>query len=229
MIRFSWNCPSPEKAAAMEFLKRIAEKLGTFGQARDPSEFKDDIARRTEWEAFNKANSNVNLNRLMVDQDGHHLFYKPTIGLYFLSGGFLFMGLFSPAIIIGSTIQEGKPIDKDVVVPVLLCLVFAVVGIGIFLGLRKRLRFDMTERCMIAGDNRTYFSDIHALQLVVQRGSKHRNYQLNLVLRDADRVHVMNYADSRTARADTARIAAAIGIPVWDVMPGYEEATMAQL
>ncbi|MDP2205659.1 MAG: hypothetical protein Q8K65_05075 [Alphaproteobacteria bacterium] len=209
----------------MEFLKKIAEKLGTFAQARDPAEFNDDIAKRTEWQAFNKANSNVNLNRLMSDPDGHHLFYKPTIGLYFLSSAFVFMGLFSTVIIIGSTIQEGKPIDKDVVVPVLFCLVFVVVGMGIFLGLRKRLRFDMTERCMITGDNRTYFSDIHALQLVVQRGNKHRNYQLNLVLRDAERVHVMNYADSKTARADTARIASAIGIAdtrIWDIMPGYD-------
>ncbi|MFN7113289.1 MAG: hypothetical protein ACK4PK_02910 [Alphaproteobacteria bacterium] len=211
----------------MEFLKKIAEKLGTFPQARDPSEFKDDIAKRTEWEAFNKASGNVNLSRLITDPDGHHLFYKPTLGLYLLSGGFIFMGLFCPAIIIGSTIQEGKPIDKDVIVPTLICLVFAVIGIGIFFGLRKRLRFDMTERCVIDGEARTYFSEIHALQLVVQRGNKYRNYQLNLVLRDAERVHVMNYADSQTARADTARIAAAIGIAetrIWDIMPGYNGA-----
>lgn len=211
----------------MEFLKRIAEKLGTFAKARDPSEFNDDIAKRTEWESFNTASSNLNLNRLMVDPDGQHLFYKPTTGLYLLSGAFVFMGLFCPVIIIGSTIQGGKPlIDKDVVAPVLICLVFAALGIGMFFGFRKRLRFDMTERCMIFGENRTYFSDIHALQLVVQGGgSKYRNYQLNLVLRGADRVYVMNYADSKTARADTSRIAAAMGMPdtkIWDIMPGYD-------
>lgn len=224
MIRFSWNCPSPEKMVAMEFLKRIAEKLGTAEKSRNPSDFNDSVAKITEWEAFNKASSNVNLNRLMVDPDGQHLFYKPATGLYLLSAAFVFAGLFFPFIIIGSTIQQAKPLmDKDVLVPALLCLVFAFIGIGIFFGFRKRLRFDMTERCMIAGENRLYFSDIHALQLVIQRGSKYRNYQLNVVLRSADRMHIMNYADSKTARADAARIATAMGIPdakIWDIMPG---------
>lgn len=208
----------------MEFLQKIADKIQSMNKTRDPSEFNDEIAMRTEWESLSKGSSNFNTHRL-ADETGYGLRYKPTKSLYFLCGMFMALGGGTAIATVASAVNQGKDINQDVLYPALFGLVFFAIGYGLFIGLRRPVFFDQTERCMVSKDARTYFSDIHALQLVVQRGGKHRNYQLNLVLRDATRVYVMSYADSRTARADTARIAQVIGLAsnrIWDAMPGYD-------
>lgn len=216
----------------MEILKRIADKLQSLNKTRDPSDFNDEIALRTQWEAFRKASGNFNTHKLAADEDsGYGLRYKPAGGFYFLTGIFMLIGGGTAAGIVGSTIQKGEPLDSETLVPALFSMVFFVIGFALYIGLRRPVFFDLTERCMVLGDSRTYFSDIHALQLVRQRGGEHTNYQINLVLRDAGRIFVMNYADRQTARKDAARIAQAIGLApqrIWDALPGYEEAAAGQ-
>lgn len=208
----------------MEFLRNFAEKIQSLNKTRDPSEFNDDIARRTDWKPFSKASGNFDTHKL-VEEIGQGLRYKPAAGFYFLTGIFMLVGMGTAAVISGAALDEGKnPFDEEVLFPALFGIFFFLIGAGMFIGLRRPIFFDQMERCMILKQERTYYSDIHALQLVLQRGGKHTNYQINLVLRDATRVFVMNYSAAQTARQDAERIAAAIGIPasrVWDTLPGY--------
>ncbi len=214
----------------MDFIKKFVDKIQSLNKTRDPSEFNDDIALKTQWESFGKGSSNFNTHRLS-DDIGYGLRYKPTKSLYFLTGMFMVLGGGTAIALVASAIRDGKDLNQDIIYPGLFGLVFFFIGLGLFIGLRRPVFFDQSERCMVVKDERTYFSDIHAIQLVVHRGSKHRNYQINFVLRDAGRVYVMTYADSRTARQDAARVANLIGLPsnrIWDALPGYNNAVPPQ-
>lgn len=209
----------------MDFIKKFVDKIQAMNKTRDPSEFNDDIALKTEWESFSKGSSNFNTHRLF-DDIGYGLRYKPTKSLYFLTGIFMLLGGGTAIALVTSAIHDGKDINQDILYPALFGLIFFLIGLGLFIGLRRSVFFDQTERCMVIKDERTYFSDIHAIQLVMHRSSKHRNYQINFVLRDAGRVYVMTYADSRTARQDAVRVANLIGLPsnrIWDALPGYDD------
>lgn len=207
----------------MEFLKKIADKFAALNKTRDPAEFNDDIATRTEWDAVSSTSANFNTHKL-VDAPGYGLAYKPAKTFYFMSGIFILIGGGLAVGVVATAIREGKPIDSDILLPAVFGLLFAAIGFGIWRYARRAIVFDTANRSMDLRDTRTYFGDVHALQLVVMRGSKNRNYQINLVLRDASRVYVMNYADAATARTDAARIAEAMGISpsrIWDVLPGW--------
>lgn len=208
----------------MEFLKNIADKFAALNKTRDPAEFNDEIASRTQWDAFRKPTGNFNTHKL-VDKPGYGLAYKPAGGFYFLTGMFIFLGGLAMVTVIGQAVQQSKPMNGDVLFPAAIGLMFFIIGICLFRFMTRPVMFDSANRSMDLREERTYFSDIHAIQLIVQRGSKHRNYQVNLVMRNADRVYVMNYADSTTARTDAARIADIIGIArekIWDTLPGYD-------
>ncbi len=235
MIPFSWNCRLTDAAQAellaahhlksrrMQFIKNLTDKLAAMNKSRDPTEFKDEIASRTQWDAFRKATGNFNTHKL-VDKPGYGMAYKPAAGFYFLTGMFMFLGGITTVTIIGQAIQQSNPLNGDVLFPAAFGLVFFIIGICLFRFMARPIVFDSANRSMDLREDRTYFSDMYAIQLIVQRGSKHRNYQVNLVMRNADRVHVMNYADSSTARTDAARIADVTGISpdkIWDTLPGY--------
>ena len=208
----------------MEFLKNIADKFAALNKTRDPAEFNDEIASRTQWDAFRKPTGNFNTHKL-VDKPGYGLAYKPAGGFYFLTGMSIFLGGLAMVTVIGQAVQQSKPMNGDVLFPAAIGLMFFIIGICLFRFMTRPVMFDSANRSMDLREERTYFSDIHAIQLIVQRGSKYRNYQVNLVMRNADRVYVMNYADSTTARTDAARIADIIGIArekIWDTLPGYD-------
>ncbi len=208
----------------MEFLKNIVDKFAALNKTRDPAEFNDEIASRTQWDAFRKPTGNFNTHKL-VEKPGYGLAYKPAGGFYFLTGMFIFLGGLAMVTVIGQALQQSKPMNGDVLFPAAIGLMFFIIGICLFRFMTRPVIFDSANRSMDLREQRTYFSDIYAIQLIVQRGSKHRNYQVNLVMRNADRVYVMNYADSATARTDAARIAETIGIArdkIWDILPGYD-------
>jgi hypothetical protein len=203
----------------MEFLRNFAEKIESINKTRDPSEFNDDIANRTDWKPFSKTSLVAPTMYKLVEEISRGLRYKPAAGFYFLTGIFILAGMSASGIIL----DEGKRLfDQNVLFPSLFCLICA----GLFIRLRRHIFFDQMERCMIWEQERTYYSDIHALQLVMDRRGENTHYQINLVLHDATRVFVMNYSNEESARQDAKRIAAAISIPpsrIWDMLPGYHQ------
>lgn len=220
------------KSAFMSILKKISDKLAAYSKSRDPSEFNDDIAMRTSWEPFNKTTSNFNTHTLkdVADYTGK-LAYKPSGSFYFMSGLFMLIGGSVAVFSMADSVQNGKPLAETLALSGFGLLFFGI-GFGLFKFMTRRTVFDPTTRSMECRGNRTYYSDIYAIQLVRQRGNKYSNAQINLIMHNAERVHVMNYADSKTARLDAARIAEAMGVPqnrIWDAMPNYTASQIADI
>lgn len=213
----------------MQILQSFMEKIASAQMPRKPEELGDALALRTEWKTFNKVTANFNTHHL-VENPGYGVSYKPAFSFYFLGGIFIAFGIGAIVITLGSGLQSAgyeQLMTKDTGMLVLFGGVFAGIGVGILKFMRRKLVFDQIERCMIdRGQDRTYFSDIYALQILPQRGNQYTNYQVNLVRHDAGRIYVMNYADKKTARMDAARIADMMGVPVnriWDMLPGHAD------
>src|SRR6218665_3861197 len=115
----------------MEFLKKIADKFAALNKTRDTAEFNDEIASRTQWDAFRKPTGNFNTHKL-VDKPGYGLAYKPAGGFYFLTGMFIFLGGLGVVTVIGQALQQSKPIDGDVFFPAAIGLMFFIIGICLF-------------------------------------------------------------------------------------------------
>ncbi len=69
-------------------------------------------------------------------------------------------------------------------------------------------------------DNAASFRAIHALQLIPNFDLRYRSYELNLVMSDGKRLHVVVYADRspNKLREDVTILSRFLGKPVWDAL-----------
>lgn len=68
-------------------------------------------------------------------------------------------------------------------------------------------------------------ADVHAVQIVSERvrmkeGGSFASHEVNLVLKHGRRVNVCDHGDLSGTRADAARIAQFLGVPLWDASDG---------
>lgn len=65
------------------------------------------------------------------------------------------------------------------------------------------------------------FSQIHALQIVSEfisgKYNNYKSYELNLVLKDATRVNIVDHKDIEQIRIDAQKTSIFLGVPVWDI------------
>lgn len=68
-------------------------------------------------------------------------------------------------------------------------------------------------------------ADVHAVQIVrehvrMKEGGSFASYEINLVLKHGRRVNVCDHGDLSGTRADAARIAQFLRVPIWDAADG---------
>ena len=110
--------------------------------------------------------------------------------------------------------------------PFVFSLPLAGFGVYVWIKLTRPIVFDGVIRCYWKGHKnpmrcleRTRFDDVHAVQLISSgRNSRFRSYELNLVLRDGQRMNVINHGSLGVIREDAGRVAALLDKPLWDVV-----------
>jgi hypothetical protein len=70
--------------------------------------------------------------------------------------------------------------------------------------------------------NMTPLREIRAIQVIGEncsgsKGSRYRSYEINLVLRDASRVNVIDHGNISQILLDAQQIATRLSVPMWDV------------
>ena len=73
----------------------------------------------------------------------------------------------------------------------------------------------------VSKDRAGRLADIHAIQIVreqvrMKEGGSFASYEINLVLKHGRRVNVCDHGDLSGTRADAARIAQFLQVPIWD-------------
>jgi hypothetical protein len=124
--------------------------------------------------------------------------------------------------------------DFTNLVPVILFSIFTIVGIFTLRAFRRKRIFDFQMGYFSVGKvpensfdgsiakNMTSLRDIRAIQVIGEncsgsKGSRYRSYEINLVLRDASRVNVIDHGNLSQILLDAQQISARLRVPIWDV------------
>jgi hypothetical protein len=219
-------------------LNTLLQKLINLGRKRavvDPAQFGDPVAEKTVWTPAKRGGANFCTRRFkMIEQ--YRVVFRPTIGAVAF---FLIFAIIGMAVSVGFTllraVRDNASIGPEMIIPGVVGLVFAAIGIGGIIKSISPIVFDRTNGYFWKGrKNPTEEFDlttrkacvqlgrIHALQIISEycRGNKNSyySYELNLVLDDAERINVVDHGNLNKLRDDAQALAEFLGVPVWDAV-----------
>ncbi len=190
----------------------------------------DPVAHKTKWEPAKPGGANFKTQKL--EQEGGVFKVTPTAGHRIFSLIFLIPGLI--AVVIGCPWSIAKGEWGTGFFFLLWGVMFG--GAGAFMwwaqkpftidplrGVYYRGKMDMSAPATLDPTKRGSTHDIHAIQLLSERvrsssssgSSAYRSYELNLVLKDGERVNVMDHGKEKAIEEAAQVIAGALNVPVW--------------
>jgi hypothetical protein len=207
-----------------EILQKLQDEQGRALETLNSeiARLNDDVATKTEWTHLPVVATNFETVKL-VDVPGYGLKFKPAFLETLFNLLFLVPGLYTAYSFAAKPLADGEPWNKNITVGLVVGCVFTGLGLWMYASARRDRGFSLgTGAFVMGGGGAVPFDTIHALQLICYRStgnkrSSFKNYQINLVLNDATRVHVANYASVLNARAHLGQIAGYISKPAWDM------------
>lgn len=218
----------------------MIKKLTEFAQKHahkqvdvDPTIFNDPLAMTTEWGPAKKGGASFKTHNIFQKFPGV-IEFRAGFGakLFFL----VFMAVGVGALLFGliPTIEKGNlGLNEDTLVSLGLMVFFGGTGLllhyfgtspivfdrnrGYFWKGRKdpQKEFDKTKIKSF-----TELSEVYAIQLISEfvRGDKksYYSYELNLVLKDGNRLNVVDHGSKDSIQADARTLAEFLKVPVWD-------------
>ncbi len=215
----------------IEKLKSLAAQKSTF----DPSRFNDPVALQTQWTPAKGGGTNIRTHRL-VEVEVNRIEFKAAAGAKIFYSIFIVAGL---AAMIGIPYAHfssgGETFDSGLIVPALMGLLFVGIGISMFYFGVRPIVFDKFRNAFWKGrkgpddvsDRRElkYYAElqnIHALQIISEyvhsSKSSYYSYELNLVLKDGNRINVVDHGNLKKLREDADTLSKFLGKPVWDAI-----------
>jgi len=194
----------------------------------------DPIVMQTKWLPVDRAGE-FYPRELVEVAAGRLEFRVATVA----KANYLFMILFGIGAAIcvsGFRLTKGEFFQWKTAVILLFCAILSAGGVYLYIWRTKLIVFDIGRGVFWKGKSSyeavdwsdlKYFcrlEDIHALQVIPvfhmrSSGSgAYYSYELNLVLKNGQRISVINHGDRDKLVRDTATIATFIGKPVWDVI-----------
>ena len=209
-----------EQAAA----KMLQHALDQLESCVEPSCFGDPLAERTRWNPLKRGGSNFRTHKLVSTQPDR-MEFRITAGMLLFASIFLLVGVGSAA----GVFLSAEPLWGLG----LFGLIFLLIGGGMLYFSSKPVVFDKRKGFFWKGRKSpddvadlgsckdcVRLGEIHALQIVAEQlkgdSSSHFSYELNLVLKDASRVNVVDHGSKEKIREDAAALAAFLGKPLWD-------------
>lgn len=195
--------------------------------------FKNPLAEKVSWKPQKRGGSNYK-SRKLVTINSQNLRYKPTtvsfvFSYLFLAAPFLF---FAFQFLVNN--QEQWKIFMEF--PVVLSFpIFIIAGAIVLYALYKPIGFNKKigyyyksykkpTSLREVPDSKKWvkLDDVKALQIIKERvktkNSSFISYELNLVLKDASRVNVIDHSNYQSIMEDAQVIADFIGIPYWNAI-----------
>lgn len=194
----------------------------------------DPVVLLTGWSPISRSGSNLHSYELVPMTTGRFEFHATS---YFKGWGtgFIVMGLAVALLVSIQNYSRGRFFSGQTAMVFLVAAAFA--GAGWYMRFRMTLpaAFDIDEglfwkqaKARPEGNGNegrkdiTSLDDVHALQIVPgyhsgdQGSSGYYSYELNLVLKDGQRVGVVSSGDRYNLSRDVTRLAEFIDKPVWD-------------
>lgn len=219
-------------------LKKIFESIKRLSRQPcmvDPSSFGDPVAERTKWTPAKGGGASF-CTRKLVETALHRIEFRASLRARLFYLVFLFVGL---GIIVGFSYdlisREEITLTVDTVFPYLIGIVFAVVGGCLFYFGTRPIVFDKHSEYFWKGrkgpslrlfnkagsmKNCVKLEQIHALQIISEhchsKNKSYYSYELNLVLKDGERINVIDHGDLEQIQEDARKLSEFLGRPLWD-------------
>jgi hypothetical protein len=205
---------------AGSFLQSLLNQLDS---CVEPSCFGDPLAERTQWSPLKSGGANFRMHKL-VSVQCDRMEFRITAGMLLFALAFFLVGVGAAA---------GALLSAEAFWPLgLFALIFLSVGGGMFFFSSEPVVFDKRKGFFWKGRKSpedvadlknckhcVRLGEIHALQIVAEQikgKSSYSSYELNLVLKDASRINVVDHGSKEKIREDAAALAAFLGRPLWD-------------
>ncbi len=207
------------------------KKMSVAHNVFDPASLDDPVAMLTEWIPVKGAGANFRTHKL-VTVSPNRMEFRSSIEGKLLGLFFLLIGLGTFLGFSFVKVSSGLWAFDMETLALLLGLVFAGVGAAMLYFGTAPIVFDKIKgafwkgRGTPEGSNKTslkYFAEleqIHALQIISKymRREKHfrYSYELNLVLKNGQRINVVDHSKKKILQEDAASLSAFLEKPVWD-------------
>lgn len=201
----------------------------------NPAIAADPVAASTEWTPLKPGGASFKTHHL-IESSPDRLEYKASVAAKITYSLFMIVGV---GLLIGTwMLYRNMPVSLSVgaiIGTFLPGALFSVIGAFMLRRGSMPIVFDRRLKAFWRGrtapdhlfnpgelKNYAPFDQIHAVQIVAEhirtKSSFYLSYEMNLVLADGKRLHVIDHSRIGQIRADAARLAAfAGGKPVWDV------------
>ncbi len=216
-------------------LKRFFKQISLVakgGPPFDPAEhFDDPIAGETQWTPMARGGSIVRTHRL-VAVSASRMEFRPTLVAVLYSAIFLAVGI---GVLIYLVVALSQGMDDCIIIPLLggVAVIFAGVGSRRLYRLAEPIVFDAHAGYFWRGrrdpnlrapddddDSAVRLDRIHALQILSEHcddGEEgYYSHELNLVLDDGRRLHVIDHADLDKFWADADELSVFLRVTIWD-------------
>jgi hypothetical protein len=191
----------------------------------DPRQLDDPIAVQTSWVPIQKVSANI-FNRVMRLAEPHRLEYRPSNMAY--AGSLFFVAL-------GACVLLFVPKSEFLI---LNLLTWALAGMHFAVGIAalgenetEPMVFDLRQGFFIRGHGKDApafhaapskksvpLNTIHAIQLLTDTDDEgDKTFQVNLVLKSADRIRLVNQLELAVTRKHAKMLAEFLRVQLWDV------------
>ena len=204
----------------------------------DELRLSDPVAAKTGWSPLTFMNISFQSHMLTKDGFGRYA-YKPTLVAKLFPIGIIGIPIYGWRVrsVVNGNLGYPAPtlpfLDDHGDLDYFICTVFAI-GLFFLYRLNQRIVFDLTkgqyQKGSYIGKTRTHvhLSDIYAIQLLAgrvnsgtrsartgRRRGSYRTYELNLVLKNSERVHVVSSGLLDPLREDASFLSTKLKVPVW--------------
>ena len=201
----------------------------------EPTQFDDPIAMETQWTPKKSDGASFRTHKI-VRSFGTRLVFRLSLGAKLFFSLFLLIGL---GVLVGGVVVAVNG-SENVLVPIFMCIsgaVFVVTSSSTFYVMNKPVVFDKdagyfwkgrrSPRLHLMGNASKGFvrlHDIHAIQLVTEvcvsnsnkNPSSYYSYEINIVLKDARRVNIIDHGNLSHIREDAQALSTFLEVPMWD-------------
>ena len=184
----------------------------------------DPLADKISWSPLKGGGANFRTHRLVEKTRQNQLQLK-TSGLFkAISLGFSGVGSVIILYALSEKAIQGESFAPSAFMDILKDIhpngfIFLLLGLVLYRFLASSSRFDGVEQVATVGGKKYTFDQFGGLQIVSEMVSSkqglYTSYELNLVLKDGNRVNLADHADLTALLKEGRRIADFIGVPLW--------------
>ena len=214
-------------------LKVLFNKLTTKKPPINPSSFNSELALKTKWSPQKTGGTNITTHYLFKYSE-NRVGFKISAGFKVFISVFVISGLVFFSIGMMNFFKSGQDDSPAFIFPI-IGLLFTGFATFMYLSANRPRVFDKDSGYFWIGKKGPHqtndktvvkvfekLENIEAIQLISEyirsNKSSYYSYELNLVLKNADRINVIDHGNLEKIRRDAQTLSAFLDVPVWDAI-----------